>query len=343
MKYSTVRMTLVLAFFLCLSTTEASESFTVGVAVTQEQKNDGRGWPHLGKFYTSSLATVEKAIIKNFSMIPRCRIVAHEATIDSRGQSQYVPRKDVNYIAHFVLRRADKLFRNRTLYYSDPSSVTPLGIEDTMPGETLALPAFSAAIEVRLINPAQRKTLWSTLQDSTVLLPHSNNFVYNVDKYPGYTPPEIIRDYVAPILMQRFRSPSSLRMLQAADRWYISDPSEDAATGGRLLAEMVRALFPYLDAELPLFGTIIAELAPDEKNRPQYRLDIGANQGINLDLKLDVFRKGTRDIKIGELKIISVGASTSAARLHKLERSIKRSGGQLAVGDGVLSTKRPVH
>jgi len=109
-------MTLILAFFLCLSTTEASESFTVGIAVTQEQKNDGRGWPHLEKFYTSSLATVEKAIIKNFYMIPRCRIVAHEATIDSRGRSQYVPRRDVDYIAHFVLRRADKLFRNKPLY-----------------------------------------------------------------------------------------------------------------------------------------------------------------------------------------------------------------------------------
>ena len=204
------------------------------------------------------------------------------------------------------------------------------------------MPAFSAAIEVRLINPAQRKILWSTLQDSTVLLPHSNNFVYNVDKYPGYTPPEVIRDYVAPILMQRFRSPSSLRMLQAADRWYISDPSEDAATGGRLLRKWCGLCFPILMLSCLYSGPLLPNW-PLTKKQTSGKLDIGANQGINLDLKLDVFRKGTRDIKIGELKITSVGASTSAARLHKLERSIKRSGGQLAVGDGVLSTKRPVH
>ena len=90
MTSQTYSIILIWTFLLCLSTTEASESFTVGISVTQEQKNEGRGWPHLEKFYASSLATVEKAIIKNFSLIQRCRIVAHEASLDSRGQSQYI-------------------------------------------------------------------------------------------------------------------------------------------------------------------------------------------------------------------------------------------------------------
>ena len=320
-----------------------STTFTVGIAITKENGPDVRGWPHLNSFYVSSIETIQKAVFRNFQGISRCRIVSHAATLDSRGQSQYTPRKDIDYLLHLVLRRADKLFRNKTIYFSNPNSAISLGVEDTQGGETLALPVFSAAIEVRLIDPIKRRVLWSTLQDSSVLLPHSNNYVLNVDKYPGYTPPEVIREYVAPILMQRFRSPSSLRMLQAADRWYISDAEKDGAVGGRLLTEIVRNILPQVDAQLPLFGTIVSELAPDGKNRPQYVLDVGANQGIVVNLKLDVYSKRLRDTKVGELKIVSVEPSISVARLHKLDRSLRKSGGSIAMGDEVLSKKRPVY
>ena len=70
--------------------------------------------------------------------------------------------------------------------------------------------------------------------------------------------------------------------------------------------EIVRNILPQVDAQLPLFGTIISELAPDGKNRPQYTINVGENQGIVVDLKLDVFRKQLRDAKVGELKIVSV-------------------------------------
>ena len=334
---------LLFSIFISLSIAHASTTFTVGIAVTKEKGPDVRGWPHLNSFYVSSIATIQKAVFRNFQVISRCRIVSHAATLDSRGQSQYTPRNDIDYLLHLVLRRADKLFRNKTIYFSNPNSAISLGVEDTQAGETLALPVFSAAIEARLIDPIKRRVLWSTLQDSSVLLPHSNNYVLNVDKYPGYTPPEVIKEYVAPILMQRFRSPSSLRMLQAADRWYISDAEKDGAVGGRLLAEIVRNILPQVDAQLPLFGTIVSELAPDGKNRPQYTLDVGANQGIVVNLKLDVYSKRLRDTKVGELKIVSVEPSTSVARLHKLDRSIRRSGGSIAMGDEVLSKKRPVY
>ena len=333
----------IFSIFISLSIAHASTTFTVGIAISKEEKPDERGWPHLESFYKSSIATIQKAVFRNFQRISRCRIVSHAATLDSRGQSQYTPRNDIDYLLHLVLRRADKLFRNRTIYFSNPNSAISLGVEDTQAGETLALPIFSAAIEVRLIDPVKRRVIWSTLQDSSVLLPHSNNYVLNVDKYPGYTPSEVIRKYVAPILMQRFRSPSSLRMLQAADRWYISDAEGDGAAGGRLLTEIVRNILPQVDAQLPLFGTIVSELAPDGKNRPQYTLNVGANQGIVVDLKLDVFRKRLRDTKVGELKIVSVEPSTAVARLHKLDRSIRRSGGSITVGDEVLSEKRPAY
>ena len=333
-------------FFSILSSlpiAHASNTFTVGIAISKEKKPDGRGWPHLESFYESSIATIQKAVFRDFQGISRCRIVSHLATLDNRGRSQYTPRNDIDYLLHLVLRRADKLFRNRTIYFSNPNRAISLGVEDTQPGETLALPVFSAAIEVRLIDPKRRRILWSTLQDSTVSLPHSNNYVYNVDKYPGYTPSEVIRDYVAPILMQRFRSPSSLRMLQAADRWYISDEKVDAAAGGRLLAEIIRNILPQIDAQLPLVGNIVSELAPDGKSRPQYTINVGANQGIVIDLKLDVFSKRFRDTKVGELKVVSVEESTAVARLHKLDRSMQKSGGKVSVGDEVLSEKRPAY
>ena len=334
---------LVFSIFISLSTVHASTTLTVGIAISKEKKPDERGWPHLESFYKSSIGTIQKAVFRNFQRISRCRIVSHAATLDSRGQSQYTPRRDIDYLLHLVLRRADKLFRNRTIYFSNPNSAISLGVEDTQAGETIALPVFSAAIEVRLIDPLKKRVIWSTLQDSSVSLPHSNNYVLNVDKYPGYTPSEVIREHVAPILSQRFRSPSSLRMLQAADRWYISDAEGDGAVGGRLLAEIVRNILPQVDAQLPLFGTIASELAPDGKNRPRYIIDVGANQGIVVNLKLDVFRKQLRDKKVGELKIVSVEPSTAVARLHKLDRSIRKSGGSITVGDQVLSKKRPAY
>ena len=332
-----------ISIFISLSTAHASTTFTVGIAISKEEKPDGRGWPHLESFYKSSIATIQKAVFWNFQGISRCRIVSHAATLDSRGQSQYTPRNDIDYLLHLVLRRADKLFRNRTIYFSNPNSAISLGVENTQAGETIALPVFSAAIEVRLIDPTKRQVIWSTLQDSSMLLPHSGNYVLNVDKYPGYTPSEVIREHVAPILMQRFRSPSSLRMLRAADRWYISDAEGDGAAGGRLLTEIVRNILPQVDAQLPLFGTVVSELAPDGKNRPQYSIDVGANQGMVVNLKLDVFRKRLRDTKVGELKIVSVEQSTAVARLHKLDRSIRKSGGSITVGDQVLSKKRPAY
>ena len=113
-------------------------------------------------------------------------------------------------------------------------------------------------------------------------------------------------------------------------------------TGGRLLAEIVRNILPQVDAQLPLFGTIVSELAPDGKNRPQYSIDVGANQGIVVNLKLDVLSKRL-STKVGELKIVSVEPSTAVARLHKLDRSIRKSGESITVGDQVLSKKRPAY
>ena len=132
-------------------------------------------------------------------------------------------------------------------------------------------------------------------------------------------------------------------MLQAADRWYVSDEKVDAAAGGRLLAEIIRNILPRIDAQLPLVGNIVSELAPDGKSRPQYTINVGANQGIVIDLKLDVFSKRFRDTKVGELKVVSVEESTAVARLHKIDRSMQKSGGKVSVGYEVLSEKRPAY
>ena len=60
-------------------------------------------------------------------------------------------------------------------------------------------------------------------------------------------------------------------------------------------------------------------------------------------MKLDVFSKRFRDTKVGELKVVSVEESTAVARLHKLDRSMQKSGGKVSVGDEVLSEKRPAY
>ncbi len=327
---------------LSQTATAISEPIQVAVAVSNESAPE-HGWPHLESFYASVPHILQHAIFKEMGKLTRCRLVHQEAQIDERGRSLYQQRPDVDFFAHFVLKRADKIFRNRTLYFTDPQSAIRFGTEDTLPRETVSLPALSIAFEIRLIDPKDGDIIWSALEDSTILLPHRERYVYNPDKYPGYTHPEVIRDFIAPILMQRFRNPTALRMLQATERWYLSNPEGDGPTGERLIRAMVAGFLPKIDAQLPLYGSVISKLEPDKKKRPQYELSIGADQGIVLDLQLDVFRNGMPKTKIGKLKIVSVSPSKSVARLHKLERSMRKRGESIAVGDEVLSAKRPVY
>lgn len=303
-----------------------------------------RQWDHLRNFNDSALPIIHQAVAANCAAIDRCTFVLSAAKLDARGRSVFTEEVDADYALHFIIRRIDKLFRNRTIYqsgYDVDRNQVGYRSTDSQTREIVALPALSSAMEVRLIHLSRNKVIWSTLQDSTVLLANHNRFVYNAEKYPGFTPPEIIRDYIAPILRQRQRRPASLRMLSVADRWFLSTPADDVAETEALLQGMVDNLIPAVDAQLPLYGTIVSLAGADEKKRQRFQLDIGSQQGLVKKLRLDVFRDQDATKKIGQVEIVTVDSSSSIARLHKLERSVRKRGETLAIGDLVFSRKRP--
>jgi hypothetical protein len=322
---------------------QSSAPFRVALAFSDLSDTE-RQWDHLQVFNDSALPIIRRTVLANFTAIDRCEVALLAATLDARGRSVFADEADAEYALHFILRHIDKLFRNRTIYQSgydvDRNQVGYEGAE-SQSREIVALPALSSAMEVRLIDLNRNKVIWSTLQDSTVLVAHDNHFVYNAEKYPGFTHPEIIRDYIAPILRQRQRRPAALRMLAAADRWFLSKPTDDIAAAEALLEGMVNDLMPAVDAQLPLYGTIISLAGADEKKRPLFRLDIGSQQGLVKKLRLDVFRDSMAAKKIGQVEVVSVDSSSSIARLHKLERSVRKRGESLAIGDLVFSRKRP--
>lgn len=294
-------------------------------------------WDHLRSFQDSVLVKMRTSVLDNFNHISRCKALPLAVTLDKRGRSNFTSGTHADYALHFIVRKLDKLFRNRTIYGSN----NRYSVEESSSREIVALPALSASIEIRLVHLERNKVIWSTLQDSTVLVPNGNRFVYNAEKYPGFTPPGIIRDYIAPILRQRQRRPAALRMLSVADRWYLSQPTDDIKAADDLIDTLVKNIMPDIDARLPLYGSIDSLLGIDEKKRPLFQLDIGAQQGLVKKLRLDVFRQETSSIKIGQIEIVTVDSSSSIARLRKLERSTRKRGEKLAVGDRVFSRQRP--
>ena len=65
------------------------------------------------------------------------------------------------------------------------------------------------------------------------------------------------------------------------------------------------------------------------------------NVGIRNKMRLEVFRSGKSGSKIGQIEIVSVDSASSVGRVRKLERSVRKRGGTIDVGDQVISRQRP--
>jgi hypothetical protein len=104
---------------------------------------------------------------------------------------------------------------------------------------------------------------------------------------------------------------------------------------------MVADLIPEIDANLPLSGSIVSQAGLDEKLRPMFQLDLGIDVGIRNKMRLEVFRSGKSGSKIGQIEIVSVDSASSIGRVRKLERSVRKRGGTIDVGDQVISRQRP--
>ena len=306
------------------------------------QVDTTRVWPHMQNFYLTSLPYMHALTDSQLRSLGRFRLSSEIVSLDSEAVTKFSPKIKAEYVAHFIVRSLNRIYRNRTIYLRNPgyASLTQQQ-EEAIPRQIKSLPAITISLEVRLINKTSRKTLWSQQRDSTLLIPHRERFVLNPEKYPGYTDPKFIRDYTAPILRQRFRNPGSLRTLTVADRWYLSSPQDDIAYARNLTEAVVVKSVMDLMAQLPIRGQILSIQEPDQQSGRQFTVDLGEVHGIRDGLTLDVYSEKRKLEKIGKIKIVATGRNSSVAREHKIERGARKNGIFPSVGDPVVSEKRP--
>ncbi|MEE3234436.1 MAG: hypothetical protein VX294_09740 [Candidatus Latescibacterota bacterium] len=314
---------------------------TVSLAYTS-QIDSTRIWPHMQQFHRTNIQYMHARTDSELRSLGIYNVTSNIVELNSQGVTNFTDDVTAEYIAHFVVKSFNRLYRNRTIYLRDPG-YAPLTQrqEEALPRQIKSLPALTTAVEIRLIDTTRKKTIWSELLDSTILLPHRERFVLNPDKYPGYTDPKFIKKFTAPILRQRFKNPSTYRMLTVADRWYLSSPQDDISYARNLTQAIASAAVPKILAQLPLSGRIVSIQQPDAQKRRQFIINLGGQHGMREGLRLDVYREKRKLVKIGQIKIVATGPTTSLAREHKVERNARENGVILSIGDSVVSDKRP--
>ena len=330
---------LLIAANLCLAS--GDERLTITLAYSNEVDST-RVWPHMSDTQRENILLMHALTHSELRSLGMYKITSGKVELNSRGVTDFPPDLNTDFVAHFIVRSFHKIYRNRTIYLRDPG-YAPLTQrqEEAIPRQIKSLPALTTSIEVRLIDGHSKKTIWSERRDTTIFLPHRERFVLNPDKYPGYTDPKFIKEFTAPILRQRFKNPSALRMLTVADRWYLSSPQDDISYAKTLAHSSVSKTIPRILAQLPLDGIIISTEPYDEQIKNHFVINLGVNHGIRKGLRLDVYRENRRLEKIGQIEIVSTSPETSVAREHKIDRNARRNGLQPAVGDFVVSYKRP--
>ena len=272
------------------------------------------------------------------------RFQVFELDAPTRGASPaYRDSEDIDLAVHVFLLRAEKTFRNQIIYSFESLGLPPLyGAQEGGLGyEIVSLPAIDARLEIRLADPHNNKVSWSAQRDSTATVPYDGQvFILNTRKYPGLTPPRLLQEHLAGLMRLRQDNSSVDRLLDVADRWFVSKPAADIKVSHALLDAMVRSLAEDLDSNLPLEGQV-AKLLPSQEGELRVQLDIGAQHGLVPNLRLGVWRPLPATQKVGEVEVVTVDSTTATARLRKLDKKIRKQGEGLQPQDRVISPKRP--
>ena len=292
---------------------------------------------HLAEQHPRLMLEIERTIRDIFTGLGRFRVVR----LPSIGSAR-APTESIDYIAHFTLNKAHKTYHNQVIHHYEN-----LGLfDDGGPSEgqtymVISLPSIICQLEVKLMDPRRDKTFWSDLRDSSAVIPYDQQlFLYNTWKYPGASHPGLTQVFLADLLRLQMADPATERALNVAERWFVSKPSSDLAVARGVLTGLADNLAPDLDANLPLEGRI-ATLLPARKGKPHVQLNIGARHGLTKRLRFDVWRPRPSQQKVGQIEVVDVDSTTAIARLRKLDKQLKKSGGSLQAQDRVISPKRP--
>lgn len=296
---------------------------------------------HLQARHSQLVADLRGRMRVLLSQLGRFQVFNWDATLEENRYT-YHGVEGVDFVLQVLLHRADKIVRNQVIYAYEGVGLPPIygAHEGGLDYEIVSLPAISDRLEIRLVEPHKGKVFWSTQRDSTVIVPYNNRlYILNPRKYPGLNPPVMLQNYLADVMRLRQDNRAIDRLLDVADRWFVSKPAGDIEVAQALLGDLVQSFGAEIDGNLPLEGEI-TELLPSDR-KLQVRIDIGARQGLVPALRLEVWRPLPAAQKVGELELVQVDSTTSIAVLKNLDKQIRKRGEGLAPLDRVISPKRP--
>ncbi|MBI2501953.1 MAG: hypothetical protein HYW07_01820 [Candidatus Latescibacteria bacterium] len=312
---------------------------TLGLVITD--RVDLAGLPdHLQAQHPLLVDDLREKMRVSLAQVGRFQILNWDATAKENHYTYY-GSGTIDAVVHVILHRANKIFRNQVIYSYGTAPEYKGPQEGGLDYEVVALPAISARLEVRLVNLQKNIVLWSALGDSTAIVPYDGRvFIFNPRKYPGMTHPQLIRDYLADLMRLQQTNRAVDRLLDVADRWFISRPINDLQIAQALLTSLAKSFSGALDLNLPLEGQISA-LLPAEQGMQLVRLNIGAQHGLVPRLRLEVWRPLPAVQKVGQVEVMQVDSTTAVARLKGLEKQLRKRGEGLHLLDRVISPKRP--
>ena len=121
---------------------------------------------------------------------------------------------------------------------------------------------------------------------------------------------------------------------------YLSSPQDDISYAKTLAHSSVSKTIP-VNLLSYRWTELLFRSNPTMSKLNHFVINLGVNHGIRKGLRLDVYREKRRLEKIGQIEIVSTSPETFVAREHKIDRNARRNGLQPAVGDFVVSYKRP--
>lgn len=306
---------------------------TIGLAVTDQRRQDGP--TSVPGDQLDGLANVVAGEMKSLLAVMGRFRAADWAALPRGEGYEYRASEPPEYGVHVIVHQFGKIYRNRLIPRSGYAQMAGGG-----EFRAISQPAIAGKLEVRLVDPGTGDTFWSGLRDSTAIVPHDPDvFLFNPDKYSGWTPPPLIQAHLAGILRLQQSDPAVGSALLAADLWHVSTPADDAWVARNLLTNLVSVFYTDIDGNLPLEGRVAA-LLPGAGDRQLVRLDIGAGDGLVPRLRLDVWRGSPTSEKVGQIEVVQIDSTTAVARLRRLEKSFRQRGGGLLPDDRVVSRRR---
>lgn len=271
-----------------------------------------------------------------FADLERFQLYPYQALAEGEGYT-YKSEVPVDFVAHLIVHQFRKIYRNEVLLRTSASA----DLSTPATYEVLSHPAITARFELRLIDLNRGEILWSAMRDSTLVVPHDQRlFLYNPEKYPGWTHPDLLREYLAEVIRLQYLDPLVGSALSVADLWFLSDPADDVETAQHLLTNLINSFYTEIDGNLPLEGRITAVFPDSARGEVQAQLDLGARHGLTPRLRLEVWRPSDSPQKVGQVEVVQVDSTHAVVRLRRLEKPFRQRGESLLPDDRVISRKR---